>query len=165
MPGQFLAKWKHTDRLLITKRHYDRKYVTGFAKRARTDIPIMAWHESHTIALSRHTNERATNSQVWHYFCDPVNSWQSTMECVVPLGHTNKATLGVKLLPVTVSAWQVNCGCLCTSMDTQWLLFQSNVWKNLPSTPHPFHPPTPYKLNLWYWRGLDKGVWKSSSIS
>ena len=108
-------------------------------KPARIDIPIMAWHGSHTLALS---NERATNSQVcfhWHHFCDPVNSWQSTMECVVPLGHTNKATLGINLPLVTVSAWQVNFGCLC--MDTQWLLFQSNVWRNPLSAPH--LPPTP----------------------
>ena len=105
---------------------------------------IMAWHESHTLALSWHTNVRARNSQVcfhWHHFCDPVNSWQSTMECAVPLGHTNKATLSVKLLPVTVSTWQVNCGCLWTSMDTQWLLFQSNAWKNPPLAPTRHHRP------------------------
>ena len=34
------------------------------------------------------------------------------MECAVPLGCTNRATLGVKLLVVSVSALQVNCGCL-----------------------------------------------------
>ena len=116
-------------------------YVTWFAKTqnnpTRTEIQIMAWHESHTPALSRHTNGRATNSQVCfhrHHFCDPVNSWQSTMESVVPLGHTNKAMFGIKLLLATIPAWQVNCGCLC---NTQWLLFCSNVWKNPPSAPHP----------------------------
>ena len=63
------------------------------------------------------------------------------MECVVPLGRTNKATLDVKLLSATVPAWQVNCGCLCTSMNTQWLLFCSNVQKNQPMAPHrPPHP-------------------------
>ena len=143
----------------------------------RTDIPIMAWHESHTLALSRYTNEKATNSQVyfhWHHFCDPVTSWQSTMECVVLLGCTNKATFGVRLLPVTVSAWQVNCGCFCTPMDTQWLLFQSNIWKNPPlacypppppTSPPPAHPPPINWIHDIAWRGLEKSVWKSSSIS
>ena len=56
-------------------------YVTGFAKirnnPERTDIPKMAWHECHTPALSRHSNERATHSQVcfhWRHFCDIVSS-------------------------------------------------------------------------------------------
>ena len=40
------------------------------------------------------------------------------MECVVALGRTNKATLGIKLPSATVPAWQVNCGYLCTSMNT-----------------------------------------------
>ena len=92
-------------------------------------IPIIAWHESHTLALSRHTNERATNSQVcfhWHHFCGPVNPlWSVQCHWGAP---SIKATLAVKLLPVTVSTLQVNCGCLCTSVDTQWLLFQSIVW-------------------------------------
>ena len=64
--------------------------VTWFAKTqnnpARTEIQIMAWHESYTlalsrlIALSRHTDGRATNNQVcfhWnhkYHFCDTVNS-------------------------------------------------------------------------------------------
>ena len=137
--------------------------MTWFAKTqnnpARTEIQITA------CALSRHTNGKATNSQVCfhrHHFCDPVNSWQSSMECVVPLARTNKATLGIKLPSATVLAWQVNCGCLCTSMNTQWLLFCSNVWKNPPTAPHlpppptPSHPPTPYILNPWYWWGLKK---------
>ena len=74
------------------------------------------------------------------------------MEYALPLGHTNKATLGVKLLSVTVSPTKVNFGCLCTSMNTQWLLFCLNVSKNPPSALYPPPPPTqppntPYKLN------------------
>ena len=57
----------------------------------------------------------------------------------VPLGHTNKARLHIKLLSAAVSASQVNCG---TLMNAQWLLFCSNVWKNPPSARHP-HPSTP----------------------
>ena len=61
----------------------------------------------------------------------------------MPLGCTNKATLGIKLPSATIPAWQVNCGCLCTSMNIQWLLFCSNVWKNPPTAPHPPPIPTP----------------------
>ena len=41
-------------------------HVNGFAKTlnnpARTEIQIMAWHESHTLALSRHINDRARSA-------------------------------------------------------------------------------------------------------
>ena len=142
-------------------------FVTWFAKTrnnpARTEIQIMAWHESHTPALSRHTNGRATDRRVCfhrHHFCDPINSWQSTMECVVPLGRTNKATLGYKLPSATVPAWQVNCGCLCTSMNIQWLLFCSNVWKSPPAAPHPPPPPTHPPI---YWIQDIGEAWKKVS--
>ena len=43
-------------------------YVTGFAKTqhnvARTEIHFIAWHESHTLALSRHTDDRTKDNQV-----------------------------------------------------------------------------------------------------
>ena len=55
-------------------------WKTGFAKThhnpARTEFHIIAWHESHTLALSRHTNDRAKDNQVcFHkqHFSDPVN--------------------------------------------------------------------------------------------
>ena len=138
----------------------------NYITREGTLHSIMAWHESHTPALSRHTNGKATNSQKCfrrYHFCDPVNSWQSTMQCVVPLGHAHKATFGVKLLSATLPALQVNCGCLCTSMNTQWLLFCLNLWKNLlwaphstpPPTPSPSHPPTPI-----YWIHYIGEAWK-----
>ena len=143
-------------------------------------IPIMAWHESHTLALSRHTNERAINSLVcfhWHHFCDPVNSWQSTMERAVPLGSNccrwpywpDKWTVAVCALQ-----WTHN-GCFSSQMYGG-----TRLWLPIPlhHPPHPLPPPTPplppptpppsipYKPNSWYWRGLEKSVWKSScSIS
>ena len=55
-------------------------YVTGFAKTrhsvTRTDIHFIAWHKSHTLALSRHTDDKAKDNQVcFHrqHFSDPVN--------------------------------------------------------------------------------------------
>ena len=101
-------------------------YVTGFAKTrhnsAWTEIHFIAWHESHTLGLSRHTDDRAKDNQVcFHrqHFSDPVNSWRSTAGYMVPLGHTNKAACGVKLLPTTVLAWDVHCGCFCALLKTQ----------------------------------------------
>ena len=44
---------------------------------ARIEVQIMTWHECHTLAQSKHTNDRATINKVcfhWHHFCDPVNS-------------------------------------------------------------------------------------------
>ena len=59
-------------------------FVTGFAKTrhnsAWTEIHFIAWHESHTLGLSRHTNDRAKDNQVcFHrqHFSDPVNPWRS----------------------------------------------------------------------------------------
>ena len=43
---------------------------------------------------------------------------RSTMGCMGPLGGTNKATWCVKLLPTTVSAYHVDCGCFCALLGT-----------------------------------------------
>ena len=123
----------------------------------------MTW-KPHSCTIQTH--QWATNSRVCfhrHHFCDPVNSWQSTMERVLPLGRTNKATLGIKLPSATVPAWQVNCGCLCTSMNTQWLLFCSNVWKSPPTAPHrPPHPPPAHPPPI-YWIQEIGEAWKKVS--
>ena len=81
----------------------------------------------------------------------------------MPLGCTNKVTIGVKLLQVTV--------CLTREL---WLFVHFNEYTmdafpvkcmeepafdslSIPITHfNPSHPPTPYKLNPWYWRGLEK---------
>ena len=44
--------------------------MTGFA---RTETQIMAGHENHTLALSRHANDRTTGLLPLASFCDPVN--------------------------------------------------------------------------------------------
>ena len=85
---------------------YDRICKNPVQNTARSEIQMMACRKA-TFVLSRHTNVKATNKQVrfhWHHFCDPASLRQSTMECTVPLGKTNKAMLIVKLLPATVSA-------------------------------------------------------------
>ena len=83
----------------------------------------------------------------------------TTMECMVLLGHTNKATIGVKLLLATVSTWQVNCGCLCTSMNTQWLFF----WSIVNLLPSPNLPPINWVHDIG--EAWIKSVWNSSGIS
>ena len=134
------------------------------------------WNPIYNLTWKPHSSTKWTHHwQIygllhWHHFCDLVNSWQCTMEYMVPLGWTNKAILGAKLFSATVSAF-VHCSCYCTLVNTKWLFFCSNVWYNLPFAPHPsppltpipFYLPTPYVcIKSW---GLDKNVLKSSSIS
>ena len=82
-----------------------------------------------------------------------VSGLQKPKECTVSLKWTNKVILGVRLLPATVSASQVNCGCLRTSLNTLWLLFCSNAWKNPPPAPCSPHSsstyPTPDIAEAW----------------
>ena len=58
-----------------------------------------------------------------------------------PLRGTNKATYCVKLLPTTVSAYQVDCGCFCALLRTHCCCVSPCGWYNPPSDSHP--PPTP----------------------
>ena len=104
--------------------------VTEFSKTrntpAKTEIQIMAWHKSNTLALSRCTNGRATNKSTFIgiiNFCDPVISWKSTMECMMPLGCTNKATVGIKLSAVSDRI-------SLTSERVRWLSVHFNVKHN-----------------------------------
>ena len=119
-----------------------RVYVTEFAKTqhnpARTEIHFIALHESHTLALSRHTNDRAKDSQIcFHrqHFSDPVNPWH--WGALIRL-HS------VKLLPTTVLAWQVHFGYFCVLLNIQWLCPCAHGWFNSPSASH--HPHCPHPL-------------------
>ena len=58
-----------------------------------------------------------------------------------PLRGTNKATWCVKLLPTTVSAYQVDCGCFCALLRTHCCCVSPCGWYNPLSASHP--PPTP----------------------
>ena len=124
----------------------------GFTKTqcnpARTGNPTNGLTWSHTLELSRLINDTATNNQVcfhWHHFCD--------LSCKLVIVHygvysasgcTNKATLGIKLLPVTILARQENCGCFLFVYFSDHLmaafLFPIYVWCNLPSDSHSPHP-------------------------
>ena len=123
-------------------------YVTGFDKtrlpRTRTEIQFMAKRESHTLALSTRTNDRAIDGQVCFHrgsFDGPVKPRRSTTGSMGPLMGTNKAAWGVKLLLVTVSAYQVDCGCFCAILNTQHCCLSPCGWYYPLSASHP--PPTP----------------------
>ena len=58
-----------------------------------------------------------------------------------PLRGTNKATWCVKLLPTTVSAYQVDWGCFCALLRTHCCCVSPCGWYNPPSASHPPHPP------------------------
>ena len=58
-----------------------------------------------------------------------------------PLRGTNKATWCVKLLPTTVSAYQVDCGCFCALLRTHCCCVSPCGWYNPPSASQPHPPP------------------------
>ena len=61
-----------------------------------------------------------------------------------PLGGTNEVTWCIKLLPTTVSAYQVDCGYFCALLRTHCCCLSPCGWYDPPSAPH---PPTSYKLH------------------
>ena len=52
-------------------------------------------------------------------------------------GATNKATWCVKLLPTTVSAYHVDCGCFCTLLKIHCCCLSPCGWYSPPSASHP----------------------------
>ena len=76
-------------------------------------------------------------------FTDPVKPRRSTTGSMEPLRGTNKATWCVKLLPTTVSAYQVDCGCFCTLLRTHCCCVSPCGWYSPLSASHPPPMPTP----------------------
>ena len=136
-------------------------YVTGFDKtrlpHTKTEIHFIAEYEGHTLALSRHTIDGATDGQVCFHrrsFLGPVKPRRSTTGSMGPLMGINKAALGAKLLLTTVSSHLVDCGCLCALLTTQHCRLPQCGWFSPPSAsppaptspPPPSRPPTPYRI-------------------
>ena len=63
---------------------------------------------------------------------------------MMPLGYTNKAACGVKLLPLTVLAWQVHCGCFCILLNIRTMAVSPCPWMVNPAFGFPPIPTTPY---------------------
>ncbi len=97
-------------------------------------------------ALYIYTIHGAIDGQFCFYrrsFSHPAKPHRSTTRCKGPLGGTNKATWCVRLLPMTVSAYHVDCGCFCALLGTHCCCLSPCGWYNPPSAPHPPPLPTP----------------------
>ena len=97
-----------------------------------------------TLAPSTCTNDGAIDGQVCFHrrsFDDPVKPRRFTTGFMGLLMGTNKAAWGVKLLLMTVSAYQVDCGSFCAILNTQHCCLSPCGWYYPPSASHP--PPTP----------------------
>ena len=115
----------------------------------------------------RYTTHRAIDGQVCFYrrsFADPVKPRRSTTGSMEPLRGTNKAIHAwcVKLLPTTVSAYQVDCGCFCALLRTHCCCVSPCGWCSPPSASHP--PPCnarPTPIN--FIRDITDSSWKKPS--
>ena len=122
---------------------------------ARTEIHFIAWHESHTLALSRHADDKAKDNQVcFHgqHFCVLVNPWQSIwchwgtlIRLHVVLGSCQRPSWpGSYTVAVSVFYWAHN-GCFSVPMNglaCLWLPTSPPSAFHLPPLP-PSHLPTP----------------------
>ena len=91
-----------------------------------------------------YTIHGAIDGQVCFYrlsFSHPPKPRRSTTGCMGPLRGTNKATWCVRLLPTTISAYHVDCGCFCALLRTHCCCLSPCGWYSPPSAPHPPHPP------------------------
>ena len=91
-----------------------------------------------------YTIHGAIDGQVCFYrrsFSNPAKPRQSTTGSMGPLRGTNKTTWCVKLLPTTVLAYHVDCGCFCALLRTHCCCLSPCGWYNPPLAPHP--PPLP----------------------
>ena len=127
--------------------------------RTRTEIHVLPVHDRHTHALSRNTKHWTIDSQVCFYrrlFIDAVKprgciSW--------PWG----ASIGLHGVPGCSSRQSWPPLCIVTVCATDWR-YSTALWVwmvalarlRLPTRPR--LPPTPYKLNPWYYRS-----WKKTS--
>jgi len=80
-------------------------YVTGFRKtnhvRTRIEIYFIACYNSHTQALSRHSDTIAMDKKVCFYrrlFADPIKPHRTITDFVGPLGGFIKVACSPKLL-------------------------------------------------------------------
>ena len=98
-------------------------------------------------------------------FCQPCKttfSW-CIIESVEPMGHTNQNRWDIKLRPMSISTYPVDCVRLCQLLGAQHYCLCSNGREGLslacPPTLPPPHPPTcpcPYTWHPWYYKGYKK---------
>ena len=144
-------------------------YMTEFAKTIPNGTRIEILFMKARLALHKYTTHRAMDGQVCFYrqsFADRVKPRRSTKWPMEPLMGTNKATWCVKLLPMTVWAYQVDWLFLCPTEKTM-LLFVS-LWMLLPAfgfSPAPTLPACPPPINfICAITGVEKNTSKTSSV-
>ena len=143
------------------------QYVTVFWKTDRmdtnTEIQFLPVDKSHTHALFRDTKHLRLDGWVCFYrrlFSDTVKprgclSWPLWL-----LWGINKTTWAAKLVLTAGLAYPVSCAGLGHLLMANLCLLSLNVCFTPPTAPHPpplptsppSHPPTPYRLNLCYYR-------------
>jgi len=123
-------------------------YVTGFGKmvhvRTWIEIHFIAYYNSHTQALSRHSDTIGINKKI--YFCrrlftDPIKLCRTITDPLGPLGGINRVACGPKLFHSTSALLVVWSGLLWPSfwptVDTIWLPVSTGI-VNPPTSPtHP----------------------------
>jgi len=136
--------------------------VTGFGKtvpvHTRIEIHFIAYYNSHTQGLSRHSDTIVIDKKVCFYrqlFANPMKPCWTNSDPVGPLGCINRVACGPKLFHSMSALLMVWSGLLWASVwptvHTTWSPVSESI-VNPPTLPlHPPHPPPahppPY---LWY---------------
>jgi len=120
--------------------------VNGFAKaqlRIRIEIHFIAYYNSHTQGLSRHSDTIAIEKKVCFYrrlFADPMKPCWTNSDPVGPLGCINRVACGPKLFHSMSALLVVWSGLLWPSVwptvHTAWLPVSESI-ANLPTLPTP----------------------------
>jgi len=131
--------------------HSPQAYVTGFEKtvpvHTRIEIHFIAFYNSHTQGLSRHSDTIAIDKKVCFYrrlFADPIKPCRTNSDPVGPLGCINRVVCGLNLFHSMSALLVVWSGLLWPSVwptvHTTWSpVSESTV--NPPTLP--LYPPTP----------------------
>jgi len=149
--------------------------VTGFGKTVpvctRIEIHFIANYNSHTQALSRHSDTIVIDKQVCFYrwlFANPIKSCRTNTVPVGPLGCINRVACGPKLFHLTFALFVVWSGLpwpsVWPTLHTTWLPVSESI-VNPPTLPTPTHLPTTYLWHLWYFRLCSKYLSKSACPS
>jgi len=107
-------------------------FVTGFGKtisvRTRIKIHFIAYYNSHTQALSRHSDTIAIDKKVCFYRClfaDSIKPCMTNTDPVGPVGCTNRVACGLKLFHLMSGLLMVWSGLLWPfvwpTVHTTWL--------------------------------------------
>jgi len=127
--------------------------VTGFGKtfpvRTRIEIHFIAYYNSHTQALSRHSDTIARDRKICFYrqlFVNPIKPHRTNIDPVGPLGCINRVACGPKLFHSTSALLVVWSGLLWPSVwptvHTTWSPVSESI-VNPPTLLTPTHLLTP----------------------